>query len=234
MRRRKKQTVKDFVNKNLKSEISKLMDNRRKLLAPFPIDPMELYHLVWTAQEWDALNVLDHHADLFRRSSILDLIGFPINKRTMKVHINLPQAMPAKNRFYGTEMKWEDVPLNLANPIVEWAALWQELNLPQQCLLTKLEEVAGVCTTFGQVYRLWPDLLGFFDKKGRTKIDTARAQSKYPDEVTTWQWDEARQRNFLVLRDEFKPEAFAPFTDVIAECLMLPLTEDKEVATLTF
>lgn len=232
-RRKKKVAVKDFLLDNLKDRVRSLMENRRRLLHPFPVDAMAVYRSAWTTREYEAISMLfrSHGGNMFRHSKIVLISGFVLDAKRYTIIVKLPEGMPA-NEYYNTVIAWSNLPIELAHPIAEWLPHWLQHKEELNKLLNKIEEVAAVCQTYGQLYRLWPDILGFFDERGRAMIDAARTQSKYPDGV--WQWEENRYvaMGERRLKEEFKPEAFAPFNAVIAECLMLPEVEGEEIGSV--
>lgn len=232
-RRKKKVAVKEFLLGDLKDRVRSLMENRRRLLHPFPVDAMAVYRSAWTTREYEAISMLarSHGEKMFRRSRIMLIRGFELDAKRYRIIMKLPEDMPT-NEYYNTIIAWSNLPIEFAHPIAEWLPHWLQHKEELDKLLNKIEEVAAVCQTYGQVYRLWPDILGFFDERGRATIDAARTQSKYPDGVWQWEKTDTLQWEKRGLKEEFKPEAFAPFNAVIAECLMLPKIEGEEIGSV--
>lgn len=225
---RKGTAAQEFVKEDLVRKIAQMMDNRRRILAPFPVAAEDLYWLAWTKQERAAIELLlPHGENLFEMGAVMLLTNYEFNSKKYRITMRLPQVMPAKHR-YNTIMEWGDVPIEFAKPIVDWFPLWKQHWDERNELLTKLEDVADYCRTYGQVYRVWPDLLGFFDEEGREKINSAKAKSKLPDDLLVWD----RELGEMTLTEEFRPAAFERFTTMIAECLMLPEIDAKELATI--
>ena len=230
MRRRHRHglNVRDFVSKDLCATVNKLMDNRRRLLAPFPLDPDVLYEMVWTPKELDAMEVLSKHSDMLHMSSTFKLVK---PKSELVIHVHLPQGRPGNG--YRSEIAWSRVPKEAQELILEWGKEWLALHKQQNQLINKLEDLSKQCNTYGQLYRLWPDLLGFFGERGKEKVEAAQMKSKLPDGVLIVDYNEEGHRATVVLKEAYRPEAFEPFSTVIAECLMLPTHEGKEVATIS-
>ena len=228
-RARKGTAAQEFVKEDLVRKIGRIMDNRRRILAPFPVAAEELYWLAWTKQERAAIELLlPHGKNLFEMSVVMLLTNYEfVDAKKYRITVRLPQQMPAKH-CYNTIVMWDEVPIELAKPIVDWFPLWKQHWDERNELLTKLENVADYCKTYGQVYRVWPDLLGFFDEEGREKINSAKAKSKLPDDLLVWD----RELGEMALKEEFRPAAFEHFTTMIAECLMLPEIDAKELATI--
>jgi hypothetical protein len=228
-KRRRGTAAQDFVKGDLVRKIGRMMDNRRRILAPFPVAAEELYWLAWTKQERAAIELLLPYGDkLFEMSTVMLLKNYKfMDSKKYRITVRLPQLMPAKHH-YNTSMEWGDVPIELAKPIMDWFPIWKQHKDERNELLTKLETVAEYCRTYGQVYRIWPDLLGFFDEKGREQINSAKMKSKLPDELFVWD----RELRKEVLAEEFRPAAFERFTAMIAECLMLPDVDTHEVGSI--
>jgi hypothetical protein len=228
-RGRKGTAAQEFIKEDLKTRIGQMMDNRRRILAPFPVAAEDLYWLAWTKQERTAIELLlPYGENLFEMGAVMLLTNYEfMDAKKYRITVRLPQEMPAKQR-YNTIVEWGEVPIEFAKPIVDWFPLWKQHKDERNELLTKLENVADYCKTYGQVYRVWPDLLGFFDEEGREKINSAKVKSKLPDDLMIWDHDLGKE----VLMEEFRPAAFEPFTTMIAECLMLPEIDAKEVGTV--
>jgi hypothetical protein len=205
------------------------MNNRRRLLAPFPLVPEQLYRTAWTLEERAAIRVLaPRNIEMFRLGTLL-LVHLPsilvqeVSKRAT-ITINLPRGLPMA-AGYSMIIPYENLLPEQINALEEWTPHWLELYREQAMLIAKTREVGKICSTYRQLYRLWPDILSFFDNTGAQAVCEAKAQSRYPSGALLY--DHARS-----LKPEFRPEAFAPFTSMIAECLMLPEDKTKEVASV--
>jgi len=228
MRRRRKESVQSFVSETLTAKIGKLMDSRRRLLAPFPIVPEKIYRAAWTPEERTALKVCAKHKELLRMGQTLNVIlptmvGEHHAKANITIKLNQQLPMPG----YVLSVPYDNLSFEQVQALHEWVPRWWELNKQQLELVAKAKETAKICKTYGQLYRLWPDILSFFNDAGSRVVSNARVKSPYPEAAMYYGGQSEKQ-----LRPEFTPEAFAPFTSMIAECLMLPENEDKEVATV--
>jgi len=233
MRRRRAQTANTFLNNDLKKQVNKLMDNRRRILAPFPIAAEEIYRAGWSPEEMRAIEILKPRGDMLREGRTMHVSELPLGDGVAQVTIKLREDVPMPG--YTMRLKFGELPSPLQHTIATWAPKWYDLKQEQNRLLLKVEQVAKVCKTYGQLYRLWPDILSLFDDTGRQKVNEMRAQSRLPDEVYEWSLDEGtriRARSSQI-KEMFRPEAFAPFTSMIAECLMLPTDETEEVAYIS-
>lgn len=222
-RHRGESNASKFVSQSLRDRISALMDNRRRLLAQFPIDPMEIYRLFWNEQTWAARATLikAHGEGIFVRLRDIPIFGRidQINPTgTTRIMVRLPEEQPMS---FGWKLQFINLPEDMQTQIKEWAVYWQQHINEKQELIKAVETVADVCKTYGHVYRLWPDLLGFFGEYGKAKIAQSKAKSRLPNAV--YMYD--RDKSAFIMKPEFKPEAFAKFSEMIAECLMLPETD---------
>lgn len=229
MGRRRNTGVKGFITEDLKKQVDALMDNRRRLLAPFPIAAEQIYRWAWSPEERTAIRVLAKRARMLREGKKIYINGWGSDGRERTIHVNLKRELPMPG--YTLDVQIASLPIEIAEPIREWAPRWHELKVEQNQLVNKVGTVAHVCKTYGQLYRLWPDILSLFNQEGREKVDYARVKSPYPPGVMGYKVDDetmpaSAQR---VLLPEYQPEAFAPFTDMIAECLMLPHGDEFEV-----
>lgn len=228
-RRRKKDSVRDFMVETLAAKVGKMMDSRRRLLAPFPLTPEKIYRAAWTPEERTALRVCARHKELLRTGQTMQIILPTMIKEDhakATVTVKLAQALPMPG--YVLSVPYDNLSFEQVHAIHEWIPKWVELNVQQSQLVSKVKDVGKICKTYGQLYRLWPDILSFFNDTGSRVVMNARVKSPYPEQAMYYGGESAKQ-----LRPEFSPDAFAPFTSMIAECLMLPENEDKEVATVS-
>lgn len=206
-----------YVQNELKDKVKKLMENRHRLIAKFPLDPMEIYKLLYTEKQWEAVQVLQGINGLTRTSKSLEIKNVVIEGRLAKVNVNFPDELIMA---WGATVPFDDVPLHMQDEILKWVPVWQEYKNQTDELCRRVREVGKVCGTYGQVFRIWPDLRGFFGERGRSKVAEARVRSKYPDAACKWESDMDDAK--WVLKDEFRLESFAKYEMWIAECLMLP------------
>ncbi len=223
----------DFVYENLSSTVHSMMENRHRLLAPFPLDPMAIYPFFWTAEERKALDTLKGHPELIRnwKSVILHqhFDGKKSDKIVLaKIGISLPEEMP---KVRGA-LDARELPEEMQEKLREWVPYWMSLRNDTKKLVAKIKDTACVCKTYGQVARLWPDLEGFFPQWGRSKVANAKVRSAYPERALEWSRNPETGEHECELQDKFKPESFVPFAEMIAECLMLPNTPGGHTATV--
>jgi hypothetical protein len=220
--RRKRRTVREFVTDELTKKIGTLMDNRRRVLAPFPLVPEDLYRMAWTAEERQAIRLLARERrDMLREHKSMKIT---LREPLCVILITLANELPMPG--FSLEIPYDNLTFEQAQALGEWAPRWLELSAQQASLIQHVKEVGGICKTYGQLHRLWPDMESFYNEAAKTVVRNARVKSPYPSEALLF-------NGATTLKPQYRPEVFAQFTSMIAECLMLPESEDREVAKVT-
>lgn len=234
MARRKNKSVNEFVNENLKGKVGTLMDNRRRLLAPFPVAAERIYRMIWTPEERAAIRVCAKRKEFLREGANMHLrMPIMFNEKRLIVAVGIKLRQPLPMPGFNVSVPYESLEMAQVDALSEWAPKWLALRQEQNQLLVKLEQCGKVCKTFGQLYRLWPDILSFMGEAGQQKVREAKVRSAYPESTLTYRDEDGNAYPTPRLNPLFEPEAFAPFTSMIAECLMLPEDNTTEVATVT-
>lgn len=227
--RRRNNSPRYFISEELVKRVHGLMDNRRRLLAPFPVDPQAVYEAGWTKEEREAIALLRRKEGQLLREGKSMKLAFRMRDKDFVVALTLPVEQPMAWHF---TLRLKDLPKDMAVSIAHWIPLWWNLNAEQARLAAKIKDCARVCKTYGQLYRMWPDVLSLMNDRGKEKIGSARVRSAYPQDA--YRVERLEEGAQLLLREEFRPEAFEPFTAMIAECLMLPETNLEEVARVEY
>lgn len=206
-------------------EVRRLLNNRRRLLAPFIIDPKDLYRLLWTDREWTALQLLQESTNrLFQRERWLYIHGTPGVMRGQKITVYMPELLPFGGR---DSLNHDDLPEPMQVALKEWAPKWREMHNQTERICEEIGRVGNVCVTYGHAARIWPDLIGFFHQSARQALNNAVVRSRYPDECMDWE-NGRRVR----VNPEYAPEKFEPWSIVLAEALMLPEVDGDEIASV--
>lgn len=232
MRRKERgQSAQAFISEELVRKINTLMDNRRRLLAPFPVEARAIYDASWTAEEHEAIKLLqERRKGLLRMGRRIRLRFHSKEKqKDYSITIQCKEDLPMPQLAF--ELFLKDLPNELKVPIAHWVPEWAKLHVEQLKLVAKVKRCASVCKAYGQLHRMWPDILSLLDDKGKEKIGAARVRSAYPEKALTF-LNKADGPRITEIREEFRPEAFAPFTAMIAECLMLPENNSVEIAKI--
>jgi hypothetical protein len=231
MRRRRGQSAQAFISEDLVKQVNALMDNRRRLLAPFPVEARAIYNAGWTAEEHEAIKLLQARREGLLRMGRAIKLRFHSKEKQKDYSITIQCGEDLPMAQFAFELFLKDLPSELKVPIAHWIPEWWKLHVDQAKLVAKVKSCASVCKTYGQLHRMWPDVLSLMNDKGKEKIGAARVRSAYPEAAFKWHDTETGER-VGELREDFTPEAFAPFTGMIAECLMLPEKEIVEVAKI--
>lgn len=220
---RKKSLAEYLTGEMLTSKITPLLDSRRKLLAPFPMAPVDVYAKFFSKSQLQALMELrDVEGLLNKRSSCyIQIYGV---KGEALITVNLEESLPIGSGK-ADEISIHNFTEEEQTTLMNWAHDWSKMHRQQDAFTTKVGEVANVCTSYGQVFRLWPELQGFFSEFGKKKVGDAKARSPYPVDALTFEGSKT-------LKPEFRPEAFEPYSMMLAEALLLPVMEGSEVATI--
>lgn len=221
------------LNGYVKNQVTKLMDNRHRLLAPFPFTAAEVHALFFSVDETIAIQRLEHRG-LINTSSWFYIDGVKVagvnNSDTIVRKVtfhcdNLP--MPSNNT-----LSMALLPPDMKREIAEWGQKWYRLQSETNRVTVKVESLARHCKTFGQIVRVWPEMQGFLGEHARHAVDNARVKSRYPEGVMEWRrGDDGIPHTSL--SEEWQPKALEEYNLYLAEALMLPYSDGKHVATMT-
>ena len=226
--RRKRKSVRDFATEDLAKKIGTLMDNRRRVLAPFPLNPGMVYRRAWSDEERAAIWLLHQNRKGMLREGTTLIVR--LAEPLCSISITMPKPVPMPG--FTLAVEYDRLTFDQAQALGQWAPQWFELMEQHSKLIDKVKQVGAVCKTFGQLHRLWPDMESFYNDAARAALRHKMARSPYPEGAMRYRDENGVSLVPPVLRSDFRPEVFAQFTSMIAECLMLPVNEDKEVATI--
>lgn len=232
-RRRKGPEGSEHLKGHIKSEVNKLMENRHRLLAPFPYEPAEVHGQLFDMSEWDAIQRLQQRRELINVGDWFYIDGVKVltadgtvgvKKVTIRCN-DLP--MPGDNT-----LALGLLPAEMKENIANWGMKWYQLKRETNSVITKLDQLARHCNTYGQIVRVWPELAGFMGQHARFTIDNARVKSRLPEGVMDMQFDKESWTKTYTLNEQWQPKAFEGLNLLIAEALMLPFSEGQHVATV--
>lgn len=229
-RRKKGSFAQEFIQNDLKNELTKLLTNRRVIRTPFPVDPMDIYQAIWSPDERVAIRILKPYGPkMFDLRESIHINKIKWKDAEYRIVVKLPEPLPSNGDFW-CEVDFASLPRSMMQSIATWIPPWLELEVEKTQMLGKLQSLSEHCKTFGQMYRVWPDLINLLDRQGQAVIERARAKSRLPDSLLRYN----REKDEYEIDEAFRPEAFASFVMPIAEALMLPLDENVvEVASIT-
>lgn len=212
--------------------VDNLMKGRRQLLAPFPIPAEDIYRLCFTDVQLEALEVLADRPDILRTTRQVYIANIPRELSAYQPEGSVLRAcVKLENPRPGEVMISIDIahlPTPMRSSIAEWVKHWTQCELERKRMWLRLHRLGEQCSTWGQVYRIWPDLISFMDEHHAKRIQQAKAKSPLPPMMDRWGPEQVNEG----IHPEWLPEAFAPFTTLLAECLMLPPPEGPEVGSI--
>lgn len=221
--------VKHYLTSTLTEMLNKMTLNRANLLAPLPVPMTTLWKYLWSDREEHAIKLLLKECPKALDRDWAFYVAGHFNRRLEQKVAYTFNLGTTPLPMGGRALEFNILPEDMQETLIEWEVRRIELVDQGKELAGKVKAMSNVCTTYGQVNRLWPELLSFFTSVGQAKVGEARAKSKLHDDCYIWErtgevrWDgEARFRNTGIVKEEWLPAAFARHTELIAECLMLP------------
>lgn len=216
MSRTRTKKIQSAITCDVVKRVREVMTNRHRLLAPFPLDPIELYRTLWTEDEWGALQVLSSSTELFNTRNFFYIIGCKSEvlsgRRTITIQMDKP--LP----YDGRSLTFDTLDAHAQAAICAWARLWIEYNTDTLDIEFRVKSIAEICTTYGHVQRLWPELVSFLPEEGRLALERKKIASRYPAEAYM-------SGHVRILRPEYRPEAFERFSTLLSEAVMLPISK---------
>lgn len=216
----------DEVGRTIFKRVEALFDNRWMLLCPFDVvkDPVrEIWKYALTPLERGAWNVLvknKHFNKAINRQTYFD-INHSVAGFRIRVYTNT--EIPA------WPVWWGNIPPELAERLSHWQIQSRAYRDEFYAIRDKVKSLVKMCSTPGQIERVWPALMGFMPDKAIDRQIEKKARSPYPDGVLA---KDAVYGGLLSgeVRDEWKPEVLAWFDHAIAEALILPEYKHPEGA----
>jgi hypothetical protein len=239
-RRRKgegKKGRKDFAAEAVNKYASKLMNNRWHLLAPFPLERIDIYNALFSIEQHRAFDLLKRTAPttlsmgsefnlIFDMSTDVRVRDRAAKPRYLKVSLDMSMPMPDTNTISGPPdhtFLLSQLPPHLLEPIMEWSKQWLTACRETREVCGKLTVLFDTCSTMGQIKRVWPNACNLLPDKAQADLRNAKVKSSYPDAVldhVNWRED---GKEVKTLKDEWKPETLAWYDDRLTEALCLPM-----------
>jgi hypothetical protein len=231
MRRRGRQSQRDYSREVVSGEIEKAMINRMKLLSPFPLDPMEVHQAIIEPEIHAAAAIIQNwNGTMLERDHTL-----PIQWRTSSapayrpklVMVTLPYTdyldrpyMPDRPNFF-----MGGLPHVMREKLTAWAEGYIKHRTEMLAIKRLTDDVFNVCNTMGQVKRVWPNLMNFMPTEARQKVEAMVKQSKLPD---GFEYNQAPGEIYHYKNIE-------AYDVIITEALILPYDKDaKMLAEITY
>ena len=234
-------TTKDFAEQTVTDHASKLLHNRWAMLCPFPLDKRAIYQTLFTDEQHKAIELLMNNApsmietrsevlfkfDLPVRGSVLGQRGTPT---VLTVKLGTCYPLPDTGATYRQgkhEYLASNLPPFLREPLQEWAQRWITASMETRLTNAKLKRLFEVCSTLGQIKRVWPNACNMLPEIAQEKLRDAKVRSPYPEgAVETIGY--RGEREIKQLKEEWSLKQLAWFDDRITEALCLPLDENSD------
>ena len=234
-------TTKDFAEQTVTDHASKLLHNRWAMLCPFPLDKRAIYQTLFTDEQHRAIELLVNNAptmietrselcfkfDLPVRGNVLRQVGRP-NMLLIKLGDSYP--LPDTGSVYREaqhEYLTSNLPAHLREPLQDWAQRWITASMETRLTNAKLKRLFEVCSTLGQIKRMWPNACNMLPEIAQDKLRDAKVRSPYPEGVVETIGYKG-EREIKQLKEEWSLKQLAWFDDRITEALCLPLDEDSD------
>lgn len=213
----------DEIGRTIYERVDKLFHSRWMLLCPFNVveQPVrDLYVHGMTKEEWQAWSLLSGTKSF--EDSIRLQSHFDIMNKEAKYYI----------RVYTSEsvvkwpVPWENLPVPLMEKLHYWMLQSRAYRDEYHDICNKVKSLVRLCTTPGQIERVWPQLMGFMPAETKDQRMDKKARSPYPDGVIDWQ--STPSDGDVILKEEWREETLAWYDTAIAEALILPQYEHPE------
>lgn len=209
--------------KILHGRVSSELDKRWHVLHPFTLDPIQDgYRHMFDDQEWAALHLLlnkKKFESVWGYNSRIDIessIRTGAGSHCYKIRLTLTTSMP------NVDVAYHSLPPPIANYIDAWVIEWIRYRDEKAEILSTLKSLCGHCSSPGQIIRVWPAMLGFFDMETKEEL-TRKKKARSPLPQSILETDEFGRRKIL---DPFRRSRLDAFESILTEALILPTPEE--------
>ena len=208
----------DEVGRTIFERVDRLLESRWKLLCPFEIvkqPEQDLWRYALTPSQWQAWTTLSssqHFEKAISRQSYFDIVN-KAAEYSIRVFVNNP--LPR------WPLEWSNLPVDLWEKVHRWQVQSRSYRDEFTTISAKVKALVRLCTTPGQIERVWPQLMGFMPDETKHERFDKKARSPYPFGVLN---------DNGTLKDEWSAEHLAWYDTAITESLILPLYVHPEGA----
>lgn len=209
----------DEVGRTIFNRVEKLMENRWKYLNQFDVVNdyhAELYRFALTDDEWAAWQLLRRNPQIERAMMFTSCLHI----RNAKGKFNLTIDRTGE-RFVRLTIDWTSLPEETQERIHNWIIRSETYRREFHMVRDRVKSLTLMCTTAGQIERVWPELLGFMPGETIDSRFVKKAISPYPDGVWEDGWELLHPKE-RKLKEQWRPESLAWFNDALTEALILP------------
>lgn len=241
--------VKSRALTDLHSRVNDLLNNRWQLLVPQPFTAMEVYSKLFTPEEFAAIELIraTKPTTINMASQLCVALDDPIvrfrdygsgstNLRVGYLELDFDDPVPSPEaRPYQPEnhVPFSILPQAMRNEILAWIPKYFEVQYATRRVVDKVDRLFNVCSTLGQIYRVWPNITTLMNRESSDLIAAKKVRSPYPDTVLDITLDDYGKRVSSRLREEWTPEALQWYDDRLTEALCLPHDEHSPAKAFT-
>lgn len=218
-------TKQDEIGRTIFERVDKLFHSRWMLLCPFDVveQPVrDLYMYGMTLEErraWVLLSGTESFAKSISRQCFFDIVN-----KEAKYYIRVYTSEPVVR----WPVPWENLPVQVMEKLHHWMLQSRAYRDEYHEISNKVKTLMRLCTTPGQIERVWPQLMGFMPDETKIARLDKKARSPYPDGVLGW--SVTPPGGEIVLKEEWREETLAWYDTPIAEALILPQYEHPDGA----
>lgn len=236
-----KKAQKDFAADRVKQFAGKLMVNRWQLLAPFPLERIDLYRAAFSVEQHKALDELLRTAPTmlnmgreltFKFDAPVSVMvqGLAPRPRYFKITLDMEVPMPDTDTLHHPPehpLLVSQLPPHLREPLIEWAHLWLKAGREAREVCGKLERLFDLCTTMGQIKRVWPNACNLLPEQAQAQLREAKVRSPYALAMLDIE-ERTDGRETRSLKDEWTPQTLEWYDERLTEALCLPMMDGRE------
>jgi len=237
-----KKGMKNFAQTAVTKYASERLQNRWAMLCPFPLDKREIYQTLFSDEQHKAIDLLVRTAPSMITTNSEVCLKFDIPFRTtvrgkgaepQRLIVKLGTAYPLPDTgavFRDGEHEYlaSQLPAQLREPLEEWAKRWLIAALETRQTSAKLYQLFEMCSTIGQVKRVWPNACNMLPEDAQAKLRDAKVKSPYPDDALETIGYRDDGSDIKRLKDEWSPKTLEWFDDRITEAMCLPYDADND------
>ena len=222
-------SAQDEIGRTIHERVETLLENRWKYLNPFDMFKdvkEEIYRWALSAEEWEAWRLLHGNKHFNAAMNYTDRLYIRNHAAQFNLSLQVPHA-----RFVKVSIEWENLPEGTQELIHNWVIRSEAYRWEYVAIKDRVQRLVRLCSTPGQIERVWPELMGFMPGEVIDRRFAKKAQSPYPEGAyDEYEYEEGKPVR-RELKEEFRPEVLDGFNDALAEALILPVQNWNAVTT---
>lgn len=235
-----KKAQKDYAAETVKNFGSKILYNRWHLLAPFPLKRVDVYNAMFTPEQHHAMGIMAKFGSALVKDrdvyikwdTSLSCRVNGTNVRATYLHLKMPFPVAVPETDPDSKgchtFLMSALPTEMIGAIYEWGEQWLKAAIETHQTNGKLFELFEICSTIGQVKRLWPNACNLLPESAQAILRNAKVRSPYPLEVLDISRTDT-DKEVRELKPQWRPEELAWYDDRLTEALCLPMVHETPV-----